>query len=284
MSDSLSLEDLDRVLTAQKGRLIHQIWFGLIPNKREAKKAYGKMKVYRDSWKIQNPTWFHIEWNKPMCVQFVKTFYPEHIDLFKNYRYEIQRCDAVRYLLLHRYGGWYADMDYFCNRPLDEAMVEYKNDIYFVQTPNTTIFHESADHISNSLMYSVPGHTFWKQIMLELEKKQKFPSFYGQHVTVMYTTGPSIINRVYSQYKYRYGVRSLPWKFFHPFGIGDNKCSLTSDPNVFTVHVGKGSWEQNDSKFFLILYTEWSILLFILSVLGVAMFICSYSRNAYLSQ
>ena len=59
--NTLEFVDLDRYLLAQKGRIIHQIWFGTIPNKKEASKTYKKFKLYRDSWKIKNPTWCNIE-------------------------------------------------------------------------------------------------------------------------------------------------------------------------------------------------------------------------------
>ena len=69
--DNLDLVDLDKCLLAQKGRIIHQVWFGTIPNKIVAKKTYIKFKKYRDSWKIKNPTWFHIEWGKKMSDNFI---------------------------------------------------------------------------------------------------------------------------------------------------------------------------------------------------------------------
>lgn len=265
MSD-LRFEDLDRYLQSQKGRIIHQIWFGTIPNKREANKAYEKLKTYRDSWKIKNPNWCHIEWNKDMCADLIKYVYPEHIDLFKKYKYEIQRCDAIRYFMLYRYGGVYADMDYFCNRSYDEVIRDYPNDIYFVQTPNTTMFQDN-DHISNSLMYSTPKHTFWKKIFLELEMNNKPPYYYTKHMHVMFTTGPAFLNRVYSRYKYRFKVKSYPYKFFHPFGIKDDIMSLKVSNDVYAMHIGRGSWEENDSKFYLSIMREWKIVTAILCVI-----------------
>jgi inositol phosphorylceramide mannosyltransferase catalytic subunit len=276
----LDFDDFDKYLLEQQGRIIHQIWFGTIPNKKEAKKAYNKLKLYRDSWMIKNPTWFRVEWNKAMCAQFVKSFYPEHTEMFNKYNYEIQRCDAIRYLILHRYGGWYADMDYYCNRPLDEAMNEYKNDIYFVQSPNG-IAGQDDDHISNSLMYSVQGHSYWKQVMLELEKNQRVPYYYGKHVGVMFSTGPGILNRIYSKYKYRYKVKSLPWKLFHPYGIKDEKLSLMANKEIFAIHVGKGSWEDKDSKFLLCWVREWKIVLFIVCMFVIPLFMYLFCRKIF---
>lgn len=264
----LDFAELDKYLLQQKGRIIHKIWFGTIPNRNEANKAYKKLKIYRDSWFIKNPTWYHIEWNKLMCVSLVQTFYPEHNDMFKNYKYEIQRCDAIRYLILHRYGGIYADMDYYCNRPFDDALQEYPNDIYFVQTPNGSSFVSEEDNVSNSLMYSVPNHPFWKQAMIELEKNQTGPYFYTKHLTVMFTTGPGILNRIYTQYKYQYKLKSLPWRLFHPYGITDIFRSISVNPNIFALHISQGSWSGKDTEIINFLVREWPILLFILCIFG----------------
>lgn len=267
--EQLAFEDFDKYLIDHKGKIIHQIWFGTIPNKSEAKKAYKKLKIYRDSWLVKNPTWLRVEWDKNMCFTLVKKFFPEHTDMFQSYKYEIQRCDAIRYLILYRYGGWYVDMDYYCNRPLDEALFTFTNDIYFVQTPNSL----DSDHISNSLMYSTPNHPYWKQLFIELEKGQTPPVYYSKHLAVMTTTGPLFLNRVYSRFKTRYKVKSLPWKLFHPWGIKDEKMLLNSDPNLFAIHIGKGSWEENDSKFLLYLVREWRLVVFIILILASSLLV-----------
>lgn len=261
----LDFVDLDNFLLQHNGRLIHQVWFGTIPNRSEAKKTYKKWKIYRDSWLIKNPTWFRMEWSKELCIELVKTFFPEHNEMFRNYKYEIQRCDAVRYLILYRYGGVYADMDMFCCRPFDEALKEYTNDIYLVQSPNGMII-QSDDHVSNSLMYSKPRHPFWKQLMLELEKHQRVPIFYTKHLTVMMTTGPGIVNRVYTKYKYQYLLKSFPYQYFHPYGISDEVRLTSVDPAIFTVHVSQGSWSGKDTEMINFVVREWQILVFILSV------------------
>jgi inositol phosphorylceramide mannosyltransferase catalytic subunit len=261
MSD-LIFSDLDNILLAQKGRIIHQVWFGTIPNKSSAKKAYKKLKIYRDSWKIQNPTWFHIEWNKTMCMSLISSFYSEHTEMFKKYRYEIQRCDAIRYIILHRYGGWYADMDYFCNRPFDQ--VNYSSNVYLVQSPNTVITQEN-DYISNSLMYSTSKNPFWRQVMLELEKNSEAPYYYTKHMVVMFTTGPAILNRIYSKWKYNYKVKSLPWKLFHPYGVCDDIRSINNlEKEVYSAHISKGAWSGKDTIFFNTILQDWPVLLLII--------------------
>ena len=52
----------------------------------------------------------------------VDTLMTKHADresmwLYENVRYRVQRCDLARFLILYHYGGMYADLDTFPNRP-----------------------------------------------------------------------------------------------------------------------------------------------------------------------
>lgn len=273
----MEFTEIDIILRSKNGKIVHQVWFGTIPNKTSAKKAYSSMKQYRESWKLHNPDWFHVEWSKKMCNSLVTTFYPEHSELYKNYKYEIQRCDAIRYLILHRYGGWYVDMDYVCNRSLREAHEKFTNDIYLVQSPNGTI-GQDTDHVSNSLMYAIPQHAFWKQLMLELEKNQNLPYWYTKHLTVMFSTGPGILNRAYAKYKYKYRVKSLPWKLFHPYGIKDDVRSLRLSDEIFAAHIGKSTWIGKDTEILLFLVREWKLLLFIIGIMTLSIVLIKVAK------
>lgn len=259
----MNFDTLDKLLSEQKGKIIHQIWFGTIPNKLIAKKTYEKFKLYRDSWKLKNPEWYHIEWSKQLCYDLVSKYYPEHLSMYKNYQYEIQRCDIVRYFILHRYGGLYADMDYYCNKGWDEVIKKYPYDLYLVQTPNSY-----KHNVSNSLMYSKPKHMFWKHVFLELELK-KDNNYYTRHLTIIFTTGPGILNNVFDRKKYRYNLQSYPYKLFHPYGIGDIKLELKNNNSYYAIHLGKGSWEKKDSKLLLFFYKEWRIVIVILFILVI---------------
>lgn len=269
--NELEFEDLDKYLLQKKGKIIHQVWFGTIPNKKEAAKAFEKMRIYRDSWIMQNPNWYYMCWNLENCNKLVRTFYPEHLNMYNKYIYPIQKCDTVRYLILHRYGGVYADMDYYCNKPLDEVFQIYKNDIYFVETPNR--INSNQIHISNSLMYSKPNHPFWRFLFIDLERNKKAPYYYSRHVAIMFTTGPGILNRVFNKYKFRYSLGFLPYKKFHPCGLTDDIVSLKNNKNIYAMHIGKGSWEKNDSKIIIFLYREYKLLLFIILIMLLPQFI-----------
>lgn len=42
--------------------------------------------------------------------------YPSFLPTFDSYKYPIQRADAIRYFVLHRFGGIYMDLDVGCKR------------------------------------------------------------------------------------------------------------------------------------------------------------------------
>jgi mannosyltransferase OCH1-like enzyme len=253
MSD-LDFLDLDKYLVAQKGKIIHQVWFGTIPNKRKAIKTYEKYKKYRDSWKIKNPTWFHIEWSKKMSIKLIKTFFPEHYEMFRKYPYDIQRCDAIRYMFLYRYGGLYADMDYYCNKSFNLVFKKYQKPLYLVQTPN-----RNGDYVSNSLMYSKPMHPFWKSLLIEMEICQNTPVYYGKHLSVMFSTGPGIVNRVYQKCLKKYKLKSWSHILFQPHTHTDNIMTL-KNKNVYAIHMSGGCWHSHDSILIILICKEWKFL------------------------
>lgn len=255
---------IDKELLSKNGKIIHQVWFGTIPNKKNAKKTYDKLKIYRDSWKDKNPEWYIIEWNKDMCESIVSTFYSKYYSMYKKYVYEIQRCDTVRYMILHRYGGLYVDMDYFCNKSFDIVFEKYQSDFYLVQTPN-----RSGDYVSNSLMYSRPNHIFWKLLLFNMKLvSDDSPFYYTKHVKIMYESGPAILNRIYHMNKEKLKLNSWPHIYFQPYTKGE--ISSIKNDNVYAIHLSNGSWHSTDSKIILFLCMEWKFLLFIIITIILA--------------
>jgi mannosyltransferase OCH1-like enzyme len=185
--------------------------------------------------------------------------------MYKKYPYIIQKCDAVRYFILHRYGGLYVDMDYFCNKSWTEILNKYNGDIYFVQTPNNTGFDKI--HISNSLMYSKAGHIFWNRLFIELEIKKEVPYYYSKHLVIMFTTGPGILNRFFNIYKIRDKLNFYPYEIFHPYGLNLEPKIASKDSNIYAFHIQDGSWHNTDTLILNFLYQEYKILLFILLIL-----------------
>ena len=82
---------------------IHQTWKTADVPARFAASA--------ESWRTLHPAWEYRLWTDESLEAFVHETYPEMWDLYRRYPEQIYRVDAARYMLLHHFGGVYADLD-----------------------------------------------------------------------------------------------------------------------------------------------------------------------------
>jgi mannosyltransferase OCH1-like enzyme len=135
----------------------------------------------------KKPEWEYKLWTDEMSVDFIAAEYPDFLDTFKNYRYPIERADAIRYFVLDHYGGVYIDLDDGCARPL-EPLLSYPA---FVRKTVPT-------GISNDVMGAVPHHPFFKLVMKELARYDR--SWILPYITVMASTGPLFLSVIWRHY------------------------------------------------------------------------------------
>ena len=266
MELNVSFEEFDKYLLSQHLPIIHQIWFGTFDDKYKSKKIWKNLRPYRESWTINNPNWCHVIWNRKKSVELVQTYYSEYTELFHKYKYEVQRCDMIRYCILHRYGGIYADMDYRCKKPFDQVYdIWNKYDLYFVQTPNS---FNNDFCVSNSLMIArVKDHMFWKILLLEMNRVHDSYSIMSKHIEIMLTTGPKVLSKIYSIYRFRYKLGFLPHHLFHPLSLKKLILEPEEEKEVYAIHKVFGGWESTDSKFINFLYIHLKLILFIICIL-----------------
>lgn len=125
--------------------------------------------------------WEYKLWTDSASADFIQTEYPWFYDTFANYPYPIQRADAIRYFVLHHYGGIYIDLDDGCNRAL-EPLLSYPA---FVRRTVPT-------GISNDAMGSVPRHPFFTRVIDQLSDYDR--SWILPYITVMASTGPLFLS------------------------------------------------------------------------------------------
>ena len=167
----------------------------------------------------QEPEWEYKLWTDQAALEFIAELYPEFQETFENYRYPIQRADAIRYFVLDHYGGVYIDLDDGCNRSLEPLL------IYPAWVRKTV-----PTGVSNDAMGAAPHHPFFQRIIAELKNYDR--SWILPYITVMGSTGPlflSVLWRRYSDEGFNVGdgidggrIRILfpkeyndyPWSFF----------------------------------------------------------------------
>jgi len=106
----------------------------------------------------------HKMWNLKDCEELICEHYPEYIELWNEFRYPIQKCDFIRYLILHRYGGFYLDCDVHPIDNLDDLLTNvylfvcWNNDkkrkpynAVMASTPRCNIFIDICNDIINRI-------------------------------------------------------------------------------------------------------------------------------------
>lgn len=79
-------------------KVIHQIW-------EEKTTLPESFYQFSETWKEHHPSWEYILWNKLRMDSFIQEYFPNYIPILKKYKYDVQRWDVIRYLILYVYSG-----------------------------------------------------------------------------------------------------------------------------------------------------------------------------------
>ena len=176
-----------------------------------------------------HPDYEYILWTDEMSDRFIKEEYPWFLDTFRNYKYPIERADAIRYFVLSHFGGVYIDLDDGCERKLDRLL-----------TVPAFARKTSPTGISNDVMGSVPRHPFFLKLMHSLKKYDG--NWLIPYVTIMASTGPLFVSMIWKQYK--------------RWGVPENGVVRILQPADYKMHtysffsISRGSsWHMDDAKF-----------------------------------
>lgn len=198
-------------------------------------------------------------WTDAKSREFIAKEYPWFLDTYDDYKYPIQRADAIRYFILHHYGGIYLDLDVGCLRPLDPLLS------YSVILPKTI-----PVGVSNDLMFAEKGHPFMAQTIHNLVTFDH--SWYLNYPTVMFSTGPMFLSAQYGLYTTAHlptpeepggSVRILPKALY-----GKN-ARPGEAPHAFFSHFYGSSWHDDDAAFVGFLAKWGKVLMVIGTILTV---------------
>lgn len=211
-------------------KIIMQTW--------KTKEVPEKWKPSVVSIKKHMRSWKYVLMTDQDNLRFVKKHFPHYLKMFKNFKYPIQRADAIRYMWLYIHGGVYMDLDYIINKPLD-CLFENKSGCFFTTSSN---FNSS---LTNSFMASSPKQKVWLDILEAIIKRQKGSLEWwakGKHFEVMMTTGPGLVDKVVKKRNHIYTV--LPSGLINPYSI----CDKVYDKDSFLTPLEGCSWGASDTK------------------------------------
>lgn len=208
-------------------KLLHQTWKDThVPEKW--KKAQKSCIDHHDDYEYKL-------WTDAEGLELIKTEYPWFLKTYMAYPYDIQRVDAVRYFILHKYGGIYIDLDVGCNQKLD-----------FMRDADFTAPLTYPVGISNDIMSSVPGSRFLDRAIHRLEFWNHW--LFIKYIQVMFGTGPMFLTCQFATGKslVTNGVRIITAPLY-------GKYDFSGDPAFYHLH--GSSWHANDAAFIFLIDT-----------------------------
>jgi mannosyltransferase OCH1-like enzyme len=111
---------------------------------------------WRKTFLKHNPTYRHVLWDDHDNRKFIAQRFPWFMDIYDGFPMEIFRADVIRLFFLYTYGGFYADLDSECIRPLDD--LRSWGDVLVGRMGKNLAFPHS---IPNAVMASKPKQIFW---------------------------------------------------------------------------------------------------------------------------
>jgi len=174
-------------------KIIHQIWSGIYEPLPEHFQTLG------NTWKSHYPAWQYEFWDNDRMENFVKEHYPEYWDIYSGFPYNIQRWDAIRYLILYKIGGMYVDFDYESLKPMDDLLKD-KTCCFALEPEYQYRFFKKNIMFNNALMASVPNHPFMKKLIeRSLSHKSLNYKKEPKRNCVLNTTGPFMMIDLYEK-------------------------------------------------------------------------------------
>jgi mannosyltransferase OCH1-like enzyme len=228
--------------TSNVPKIIHQTWkTTIVPEQWQS-----SVEKYRA---LTAHGFKYILWSDQDNRNLIRDHYPWFLEQYDKYEYGIQRADAIRYFILHRYGGVYSDLDIRPKASFVELYELYKK--HPVSLPSTKQGNGFAGHIySNCFMMSKPGCDFWPCVWQRLQHpfrgkawKQMLAQFH--YWKILFTTGPGVVCDAAAEYKGT--IAAIPAALIQP-GV-EREAPLSQHPEAAVELLRGESWQQKDATF-----------------------------------
>lgn len=235
-------------------KIIHQVWEGRTEYLGDVYKALG------NTWKNFHPDWDYEFWDENRIDKFIYDYYPEMIDVFYGYPYDIQRWHTIRYLILYKLGGLYVDFDYECLESVN-SFISDDDKCYFVMEPKQHVHLSNSNiFLNNTLMISPKEHSFLKAIIRNIQSKSIL-NIGDKYLDASNTTGVLMLTDLYEKYAEKKSIGILPSEQFAPLsrediqsyihGSADEKLLEGKIQKAAAIHYFNNTWLINKrNKFF----------------------------------
>ncbi|KKP05301.1 hypothetical protein THAR02_02567 [Trichoderma harzianum] len=145
-------------------------------------------------------------WTDELARDFIAAEYPWFVENWDGYAFPIQRADAIRYFVLHHYGGIYLDMDTFCNETIPFEELEKGPGQHYALFKSTL-----PTGVTNDFMIATARHPAYAAAVSKLPLFYDITRFWAEiqpYANIMMSSGPLFLSLVVKDYLL--GQPSLP--------------------------------------------------------------------------
>lgn len=227
-------------------KIIHQTW--------KNNDVPDALQVLADTWKAHHPNWEYKLWTDEDNERFVAGHYPEFKAIYDAYPANIQKVDAVRYLILQTYGGIFVDLDFACRRNMEE-LLQHATCAFGKEPGEHCEIHQKEFIISNAFMATIPHHPFLASLCHELRRTDIDIDHINNNI--LETTGPFMVSRVYSNSADQEKVTLLDYSCLYPLTkeeialwLQEKDCSHEIREKLrhaYAIHYYSGTWWDKDA-------------------------------------
>jgi mannosyltransferase OCH1-like enzyme len=147
--------------------------------------------------------------------------YPHLCDFYYSMPFDIQRWDAVRFLILYKMGGMYADFDYECLENM-EPLLENRTCGIGLEPETHCKMYDIPYVLNGAFLACAPEVSYLKKVTDRIfsETTKQFDQT-NKPVCILHTTGPLMLSEVYENLapEEKEPVYLIPAKHVTPFDI-----------------------------------------------------------------
>ncbi|MFV0420384.1 MAG: glycosyltransferase family 32 protein [Dysgonomonas sp.] len=194
-----------------------------------------------------HPLWNIRLYNEDDALAILNQYLPDFISAYTSLKYDIQRADFLRFALVYIYGGFYLDLDMYCNKSLDDLL---DNRIVLGEEKTISVEEQNClnlEHrlrIANYMFGGIQGHEFWLSAMMVLASRAEAPIHSQQDIVDI--TGPGLLTDYYHENKDLYPeillLRNTTRRCIQPY-----HNAISCHFGEYAAHFHQGSWRMDIS-------------------------------------
>lgn len=194
-------------------KIIHQIWMSA-----DGRPMPDIARELCQTWQDNHPEYDYRLWDNHGAAQFLAAQSPAVEALLGSYPHQIQKIDALKYLILAQYGGLYVDIDYECVKPVSSLFSSHECYLSYESDQNPSV-------LGNGFIASTPQSPFMLHAVGQLGEALAENQAYREDKLnfVLSTTGPGFLTRLYEQYGEKKAVKAFPTRVLSPLRAHESR-------------------------------------------------------------